>query len=234
MKTNRLIYGFNLLLAVFGPHFVSYSEETLILPQDHENTAGNRSIGIAAGSERIQFGYSSSLFSSIGSVEIALREIRLRVDPTGPAFSNITDMQVIFFTTSQDAEAPRNTPFSGNAPFVALPRTRLAWSGNPGLSSDAVIPLPNQFVYNRSLGNLVMDITIFDSGLQPMLFDAVDRSFDGLGAVVTGINSNTGVWSSTGLVTEFVFNPVPEPTAWALLGLAAGGILIVRRKNVLA
>jgi hypothetical protein len=201
---------------------------TIVIPQELANTAGNGTIGLVQA--RYQFAYSSSLFSSVGR-PLEISAIRLRVDPNAPAFSNTTEMQMAFFTTSQNPEGSRTTPFSGSDAFVALARAPVSWSGNPGLSFDAVVPLPNHFVYDPAAGNLVLDWSVFDRGANPMGFDAQGAD-DGIDSIVTGLTGGASFWGTGGLVAEFVYTPVPEPSTCALVAGYLLWLMLKKRKHV--
>ncbi len=90
--------------------------------------------------------------------------------------------------------------------------------------------LSNPYFYDPSQGNLLMEVNnrggflfgIRHGGVATL--DAVDTAGDGVSSVIAGNIGNqvptAGTVSTKGLVTSFRIVPVPEPSTWALLGLA--------------
>jgi hypothetical protein len=71
------------------------------------------------------------------------------------------------------------------------------------------------------VGNLLMDIYVGTGG--GLTMDAVDYPTDGVGSIGGPASDPDGFplgTTSLGLVTRFTFEPIPEPSVLALLGLA--------------
>ena len=90
--------------------------------------------------------------------------------------------------------------------------------------------LSSPYFYDPSQGNLLMEVNNrggFLFGIQHggvATLDAVDAAGDGVSSVIASDIGNqvptAGTVSTKGLVTSFRIVPVPEPSTWALLGLA--------------
>jgi hypothetical protein len=203
---------------------------TIVIPGEFANTNGDATGGLQSGIQYQQV-YGGSLFDqSVPAFDISA--LRFRVDPGARGFANSPELEVRLFVTQQDPDVVRATRYTGSGEVTVLPRSRINWSGNPGLSFDAVIPMPNHFVYDPRLGNLVVDIAVYDWGANPTDFDTTDRNFDHISAFASGIGASRGVWGSAGFVTQFTFQSVPEPSTWDLVGLGLVALLFIRRKRV--
>jgi hypothetical protein len=95
---------------------------------------------------------------------------------------------------------------------------------------DIVVNLQTPFLYDPGAGNLLLDVrnfggglsTFFDAQLAPG--DAVSRVFTGYNGV-GDVNSPTGTADSVGLVTQFHFQPVPEPSGVLLSAILSAALL---------
>jgi hypothetical protein len=95
--------------------------------------------------------------------------------------------------------------------------------GGP-LSFDFSMPT-QPFYYNPAVGNLLMDIYVGTGG--GLTMDAVNYDSDGVSSIGGSASDPRGIVlgsgpASVGLVTRFTFEPIPEPSVLALLGLAGG------------
>jgi hypothetical protein len=207
---------------------------TLVVPSELANANGNLSGSFQFNNQRVQEVYSQSLFTSLAAPAMEISEIRFRVDPFSPSFSSSVELELRLSTTSQNPDS-LNIAFAANTgldEIVALPRSTLTWQGNPGLSFDVVVPLPNHFVYMPSKGHLLMDITVFNLGAQAGNFDVQNISGDGLSILGGATGIPTGNNSSAGFVTSFTYQAVPEPSVLILLSL--GLALTLKRRNHVA
>jgi hypothetical protein len=200
---------------------------------------------------RYQQGYAASHFSSLAG-PAWITQIAFRPDfQNGQAFSSVlSDIQINLSTmpSSVNPESLSAT-FADNAgadDTIVYPRGSLALSsshaalGSPE-SFDIVITLTTPFLYNPADGGLLLDVRNYGGGLTT-LFDAQFSGADGIGAVFrsssgasgpgVGVGASTGLPDHTGLVTQFTFQPIPEPStcvAGALLLLPLLGATTVRK-----
>jgi hypothetical protein len=224
MKSAKSIYR---LVAVLGAGMVPVANAaTLVVPGQLANANGDISAGFQFNNERIQQAYSRSLFSALAAPAMEINELRFRVEPGTRSFTTTPEVEVRLSTTLQNPDS-LNLRFSANTgpdEVVALPRSRIEWSGTPGLSFDVVVPLPNHFVYTPANGHLLVDITMFDLGAQGGSFDAQSSNIDGMSLLVGATSTLTGNIESTGFVTAFTYQAVPEPSTWTLGGI---GLIII-------
>jgi hypothetical protein len=194
-------------------------------------------------SMRYQQVYTSSDFSATTGPSL-VTAILFRPDATfGSAFSStLPDVEISLSTTSK-------TPSTLDSVFAANvgAGNTFVYNGSLSLSSaftgpsmgpklfDIVINLSTPFLYNPSVGDLLLDVTNFGGGVTTQ-FDAVssgDTHVNRVWALSSGATSGSVDATSAGLVTEFKLTPVPEPSAFLLLGtciaLSAGAVRRLRR-----
>jgi hypothetical protein len=111
------------------------------------------------------------------------------------------------------------TVFSGTLDLAS------AGSGSPN-PFDVSIPLAKDFTYNPALGDLLMDVRVFQGPNNAIFLDAADGSqqtvtsrivsIGNVGATTGTINANggTGLANSYGLVTQFAVSPTPLSQDW--------------------
>jgi hypothetical protein len=212
---------------------VNVHADSVTIPSAAASAEGNQQGSFFDGT-RFQQAYRASLFSTVNSPALEISHVRFRVDPNAPSFANSPEFEVRLSTTAQNPDS-LNPAFAANTganEVVGLPRSVISWSGNPGLSFDAVIPLPNRFVYKPSDGNLLFDISVYNRGSNPTAFDGENKNLDGISLVLGGATSPLGTPETFGFVTQFTFIPVPEPSAGALTLLGMLAILRFKNKNV--
>jgi len=198
-------------------------------------------------SMRYQQVYASSDFPLSGPVIIT--QMLFRPDAyQGGAFSTVIPEVQIQLSTTSSAPDALNTTFSSNIgadDTIVFPKGPLALSsaftGGPAYFDkpydfDIVINFSTPFMYDPKKGNLLFDVSIFD-GASALAFDAtnLDDYTDGMSRQYTSNNvseTTADYVDSLGLVTEFTYSPVPEPSTIALLTLGALGLLARRRLSI--
>lgn len=108
-------------------------------------------------------------------------------------------------------------------------------SGLPGAPRDFDISIvfDTGFTYDPLLGNLLLDVFVFD-GASTTAFDAAFVSDDTVSRILTidsGVDSPTADMADVfGLVTKFVTTDVPEPGGLTLLAVGLAGLGFARRR----
>ena len=240
-------YGFataGILLAITA------QAQDVIVPGNFATTEGDSNNGypfnlslFSLTSQRYQQVYNSSLFSSLPAGGVEITGMAFRVDEGGSSFSStLPDVQIDLSTTATSASTLSST-FASNVganDTVVVGAGPLALSGTAGGAGtppnpfDVIINFSTPFIYNPSSGNLLLDVHNFGGGGTTQ-FDATDAGV-GLARAFTepsGVSSPTadGVIDSSGLITEFIYQPVPEPGTLALAGLGGLTMLLGFRRR---
>ena len=150
---------------------------------------------------------------------------------SGPRSFNVQ----IYASTTSRSVAGLSTTFAenlGTNNTLVFGGTVILTTGNlPGPGNtrqfDYVFPFTTPFLYDPAAGNLVLDLKIEASG-SALTFDTV--SGDPAIGRVFAFGSSTATTGDirASLVTQFTFEPIPEPATVALLGLGAAGFLCRR------
>lgn len=218
----------------------------VVVPGNLATTEGNTSnsfpfsLPVAVGSMRYQQVYGSTAFGALGGPAL-ITQIAFRPDAVGGAAfsSTLSNIQFNLSTTAAAPDALSGT-FANNVGADDTTVFSGAWSLSSAFTGpaggpkdfDIVLTLTTPFLYDPSLGNLLLDIRNFAGGTTTffdttnVVGDAVSRAF----TLTGGVNAPTtdiGSGPSFGLVTQFTFDPVaapplgstPEPTT-ALFGAA--------------
>jgi PEP-CTERM motif len=246
MKTNALKLIASLVVCGLA---ASAQAQTLVAPGNLTSTEGDSNNGFpfniqvqSLSSQRYQQVYDASLFSSLPAGGVEITGIAFRVDDSfGNSFSStLPDIQLDLSTTSA-GESTLSTTFASNVGgddkivFAAGPLSLSGTGGGSPNPFDVIINFSQPFAYNPANGNLLLDVHNFGGGLTTQ-FDATDISGDGMSRVTTYIGQDVGsatanLSDSNGLVTEFIYQPVPEPTTLALAGLSGLSLLLFRRQR---
>jgi hypothetical protein len=164
-----------------------------------------------------------------------LKTARMSLRRITSLMSGSADLEVRLSTSTQNPDALNanlNLNVGGDE-TVALPRSTLTLFENattPGgpHAFSVSIPLPNKFYYNPAHGNLLVDAFVYSAGNLVNL-DWHAAQGDGLSSALSGVVGPTASIP----VTQFVFEPVPEPSGFSYFTLAMA-IVWLRRRRVAA
>jgi hypothetical protein len=171
-----------------------------------------------------------------------ITQIAFRLDSSSPGFIGtiIPDIQVNISSTLKAPDGLSGV-FSENVganDTVVFQRGSLAVAGIQSGTIGYFINFQTPFFYDAAPGhNLLLDVKNYQGGynmlpLQSFSFmDAQDVSGDGVSRVYSySVNSATAEAVDTiGLVTQFTYTPVPEPSAAALFIFGLARVLICSR-----
>jgi hypothetical protein len=190
-------------------------------------------------SSRYQQFYDASQFGPMAG-GAWITGIALRVQSPTPAFSSVLPDIQLDLSTSPKTLSTLSRTYASNVGadditvFTRGPLT-LSSLGSTGAEPTFVpIEFAHPFFYNPAQGGLLLDVRNFGGG-QSRMFDA-----DALpSSIMNRVYNYSGNANSTsadviglnyaGLVTEFRFTPVPEPTTLALLALGVFSLAFRRR-----
>lgn len=189
--------------------------------------AGNSSLTApfnpGTSSSRLEQVYLADIFALHPGEGYLLREIRFRVDEQTaiPFTATFPDSQVNLSVTSRGPDGLSRT-YADN---IGLNETVVFGRGSLTVSSlgggfDVRIPFARPFLYDPTVGNLLVDISNFHPAAAPPM-DAVYMVGDSASIVVGEADALTGAAISSALATEFEGDivPIPEPVVWTLAGL---------------
>lgn len=183
--------------------------------------------------QRYQQVYGSSEFSS----PVLITGITFRPDAQqGGAFASfLPNVQIDLSTTLLGPDA-LSTTFANNVGADNV----TVFSGGLNLSSadtgpvagpkdfDIAIVFSTPFLYNPALGHLLLDVRNFGGGLTTQ-FDSHVAFGDAISRVFTNdANGLVGGADTTGLVTEFQVQQVPEPSTFLLVS----GIIVAAARRI--
>lgn len=172
--------------------------------------------------------YSSTLFPTAGWItQIAFMDAGLSLT------ANVS-WKFDFFGLGVTARTPPSpgNDFAKGAMDVSL--SHVGAHITPTTDFDLLINLPTPFYYDPALGNLLLDLTIYNGQRLGRTAAASNFSVDNATADmgrIYRVNGSVVSAPNEGLVTQFTVNPVPEPTMGALLLLGAA-LCVPRRVRV--
>jgi hypothetical protein len=221
---------------------LQYAEaQTVVVPNNLSTTYGGAfnvvpfDIGVVyLSSMRYQQMYDASQFTSVANGGEYITQINFRAASIDGAFS--TTLQNIQFNLTTTANPSLNSTFADN---IGIDDTTV-FSGSWSFSSasagpsvfDIVLNLTTPFFYNPVNGNLVLDIKNFGGGDSVYFDDAYNDG--GVTRAYSGDVSDPSAEDSDneGLVTQFTFSPVPEPTSVLLITIGSL-VFVAWRKRTL-
>jgi hypothetical protein len=154
----------------------------------------------------------------------------------GTSFMRTTEgLQIALSTTAAVADG-LSTSFAANVGsnvVNVVPRSNVTYSSNAGSANgltkdfDVFFSFVNPFVYDPSMGNLLLDLTSFGGSNQSgTTLDGQTLLGDGTSSLFRSNGTGgTGTTSTFGYVTQFTTGTVaavPEPTTWAMMLVGFG------------
>ena len=184
-------------------------------------------------SVRYQQVYSASQFpSSTGPLMITQIAFRPDGSVANPSLTLIFNSVQIDLSTTSSTPGTLSTTFASNVGadnvtvFNSFVFLNAPVTGPPGGPKGFTVTFPiTPFIYNPSAGNLLLDVRAFESGggiSAPL--DAQSNSPFTAHVDAPSIAATSGSSFADGLVTQFQFTPVPEPSTLVLGSL---GVLLV-------
>jgi hypothetical protein len=229
MKIQGLFAASSVLLLLCAP---LARADVIVVPNTQATVEGNdNNFGpFFNNSVRYQQVYSASQFpSSTGPLRITQIAFRPDGSVTDPSLIIRFDSVRIDLSTTSRTPSTLSTLFASNVGaddmtvfnsfvFVNAPVT-----GPPGGPKDFTVAFAlNPFIYDPSAGDLLLDVrAIESSGGISAPFDAELNSPFTAHVDAPDISAASGSSFATGLVTQFQFTPVPEPSTLVLDSLGA-------------
>jgi hypothetical protein len=234
------------LLRIFLSFFLfvlqAVGAQTIVAPNDLANTYGGApnvapfDIGnLHISSMRYQQMYDASQFGTIVTGGEYITQIAFRAAVIDNDFSDT--LQSIQFDLSTTANTDLSSTFADNVGIDDTTVFNGSWSfssagGAAGASVfDIVLNLTTPFFYNPANGNLVLDVRNFDGGYSAY-FDDSYLAGEGISRVWSrDVSVSTAVGSDVeGLVTQFTFSPVPEPSSLVLITICSTAFAAWRKR----
>ena len=216
--------------------------DSLVVPNGLENTDGNRDdngfLFIDGSAAHWQQDYRADQFSAANG-PLLIKEIRFRIDANplrGQPFDAVLPSVQINLSTTHVAPSAMSVFFAQNVgpdEKVVFPQGLLHLQSK-GLGFDIVVGLLNPYVYDPSLGNLLLDIKYGGGVSIPSTIDADQQLPPNRSTAALwqgGLTSTFGELQGMGLVTQFRYDPVPEPRSLVLL-CACTAVFFVRRSII--
>jgi prepilin-type processing-associated H-X9-DG protein len=220
----------------------------IVAPNDLATSEGNSGneppFDLSATGQRFQQVFEASQFSAIANGGGYVTSIGYRLDGACGQFEGqiLPSFQVNLSTTAKGPDAlspmfsqnigPDDTMVRGPNQLIMV---GLCTSSTPQPFNSLFITFGTRFYYNPSAGNLLLDMRNFGAAgnANVLYLDGHNVVGDSTSSILAfNVNSTTAqVVNSFGFVTEFTFQPVPEPSTWALFALGLGGMAFYKTRS---
>ena len=224
----------------FSPFAAMAADVSIIVPSVASGNGSSTGPFSYPGPVRYQQVYDASAFSQIAAAGGWITQVGFYGEETRPGgFGTITNLQINLSTTHKAPDG-LSTIFANNVgqnDTMVFGPAGLSMASSPG--DLTLIKLSQQFFYNPNDGNLLLDVRNYSGmGFFPGIFfelDAQSAIGDSVSSAISfDVNSPTALGTGTsGLVTDFIVTPVPEPSTLLLGALGTLSVLLhfqIRRR----
>jgi hypothetical protein len=226
--------GFAALLAAFlgASAAPAARAQVIVVPNALATTDGNGSFMAPTGPSRIMQIHDASQFAAL-SGPVFITGYAQRPDAnagiTGPQVVNVQ----IFASTTSRSVAGLSSTFADNIgadhTLVFSGMHTLVTANLPGPGNtrqfDVAQPFTTPFRYDPRAGNLLIELRFLSVSGQPVIRDAVSGNPSVMAMIAGSPTATTGTVVDLAAVVQYTVQPVPEPSAFALVGLGLAGML---------
>jgi len=215
------------------PAFLTAADAFLAVP----GSVGNaESVGPFFVPTRWQQVYDSSAFSNAGFNGVSITALYFKGDGV-----SITNIQLSLSTTSKavDSLGPVFADNVGTDNTVIYSGFLMLNSGLGPSTFNLLVTLQTPFHYQPANGNLLLDVRNFSGGILPVppsipTIDVSTVAGDSVSRLyATDVGAAFGTADTSGLLTLFVVDPIPEPSSLALLFLGTATFWLSARRRKL-
>jgi len=213
------------------------SAAVIVVPNQYatQTTSSDTNFPFNKMEARTQQLYSATEFSSLGSPEW-ITELKFRPHwESGFPFSVVLDDVQINLSTTIRTPSTMSNIFGDNigadetTVFSGILSLSSSFVGPPPMEFDIVVPLQTPFLYDPTVGDLLLDVSVF-SGTTSMSELSVVTDSPAVSRVISSdVDALGGPLVETGhsAVTQFI--TIPEPATLFLV--ITGGLLVMRRRR---
>lgn len=250
-RRSAMIGRWAILLSVLWLTWTAAAQGSFVVPSHSEHQSGGKSIFgpilPGQGSTYVPWRYQEAFGASDISMPFGVHYITavsFRLSVVGGGGSSldavVPDIEVRLSTTSRTVDLlfPFYAMNTGPDEVVVYPRGSMHVKGEivPGQSPQPFsveIPFETPFLYDRSWGNLLLDIVTYANTAVTAGFDAAEIQGDSVSSNM-GTSLDRGTPFTIGMVAQFDYQPVPEPATAFLLGLGLLGLIVRWRWRIVA